>query len=140
MSDKASEEELAKSLHRLKKKTSWSWETMSREFQRAMDHRGPSNTTLYRYATGKVKRRNLVVERYVHEAVQKVTLQLVEDELERSEQQRKRVETKLEQREVRFHQLVENARVVIYRYAVFPTRRCEYVSPMSVCSLMSRSR
>ena len=103
---------------------------MSREFQRAMDHRGPSNTTLYRYATGKVKRRNLVVERYVHQAVQKVTLQLVEDELERSEQQRKRVETKLEQREVRFHQLVENARDVIYRYALFPTRRCEYVSPM----------
>jgi PAS domain S-box-containing protein len=94
-----------------------------------MGQTGPSNTTLFRYATGKAKRRNLVVERYVLEAVQKITLQLVEDDLERSETQRKQVETKLEQREVRFHQLVENARDVIYRYRFGTTPGCEYVSP-----------
>ena len=101
---------------------------MSREFQRVMGERGPSNTTLYRYATHKVKRRNLVVERYVREAVHKIMLQVVEDELKQSEKQRRDVETKLEQREVRFHQLVENARDVIYRFRVKPVLGCEYGS------------
>ena len=130
MSDEVSPKQLASSLNGLKQKTSWSWETMSREFQEVMGARGPSSTTLFRYATGKVKRGNLVVERYVRTAVQKITLQFVEDQLERSEQQRQHAEMKLEQREVRFHQLVENARDVIYRYRLRPARRCEYVSPM----------
>ena len=120
MSDEVSPKQLASSLNGLKKKTSWSWETMSREFQEVMGERGPSSTTLFRYATGKVKRGNLVVERYVRAAVQKITLQLVEDQLERSEKQRQHAEMKLEQREVRFHQLVENARDVIYRYRLRP--------------------
>ena len=76
-----------------------------------------------------MKRRNLVVERYVREAVHKIMLQVVEDELKQSEKQRRDVETKLEQQEVRFHQLVENARDVIYRFRVKPVLGCEYVSP-----------
>lgn len=103
---------------------------MSREFQQVMGERGPSSTTLFRYAKGKVKRRNLVVERYVRSAVEKIILQLVEVQLEQSEEKRQDAETKLEQREVRFHQLVENARDVIYRYRLRPARSCEYVSPM----------
>ena len=71
MSDEVSPQQLAQSLSELKKKTSWSWETMSREFQQVMGERGPSSTTLFRYAKGKVKRRNLVVERYVRSAVEK---------------------------------------------------------------------
>ncbi len=67
---------LSKQLFRLRAKTSWSWERMCREFHRAMAHEGPSHTTLCRYASGKVKRRNVVTEQYVREAIQKVTAEL----------------------------------------------------------------
>ena len=52
-------------LIRLKKKTHWSWEKMCREMHRVMGEEGPSHTTLFRYATGRVKRHNAVVERWV---------------------------------------------------------------------------
>ncbi len=67
---------LPKQLRRLKKKTSWSWERMCREFHRVMAHEGPSHTTLFRYAKGKGKRPHVVTERYVREAIQKVTAEL----------------------------------------------------------------
>ncbi len=67
---------LSKQLRRLKKKTSWSWEKMCREFHRVMAHEGPSHTTLYRYAKGKGKRPNVLVERYVRQAIHKVTVEL----------------------------------------------------------------
>jgi len=70
------EETLPKELLSLKEKTSWSWERMCREFHRVMGHEGPSHTTLFRYATGKVKRPNVVTEQYVREAIQKVTVEL----------------------------------------------------------------
>ena len=44
---------LTKELLNLKKKTSWSWERMCREFHRVMGHEGPTHTTLFRYATTK---------------------------------------------------------------------------------------
>ncbi len=70
------EEILSKQLLRLKKKTSWSWERMCREFHRVMGEEGPSLTTLFRYAIGDVKRPNVLVERYVQQAIHKVTVEL----------------------------------------------------------------
>ncbi len=70
------EEPVSKQLLSLRKKTSWSWERMCREFHRVMAHEGPSHATLFRYATGKVKRPNVVIERYVREAIHKITAEL----------------------------------------------------------------
>ncbi len=70
------EEPLSKQLLSLRKKTSWSWEKMCREFHRVMAHEGPSNTTHFRYASGRVRRPNVVTERYVREAIHKVTAEL----------------------------------------------------------------
>jgi len=71
------EKALSKQLLSLKKKTSWSWEKMCREFHRVMAHEeGPSHTTLFRYASGRVKRPNVVTEQYVRKAIQKVTVEL----------------------------------------------------------------
>jgi len=49
---------------------------MCREFHRVMAHEGPSHATLFRYATGKVKRPNVVIERYVREAIHKITVEV----------------------------------------------------------------
>ena len=70
------EKPLSKQLLSLKAKTSWSWEKMCREFHRVMGHEGPTHTTLFRYASGRVKRPNVVTERYVRSAIQKVTVEL----------------------------------------------------------------
>jgi len=70
------EETLPKQLLSLKAKTSWSWERMCREFHRVMAHEGPSHTTLDRYASGRVKRPNVVTEHYVREAIDKLTAEL----------------------------------------------------------------
>jgi len=70
------EEPLSKQLLSLKKKTSWSWERMPREFYRVMGYEGPSPTTLFRYASGKVKRPNVIAERYVQQAIDKVIAEL----------------------------------------------------------------
>ncbi len=76
MKKNKSGETLSKQLLSLKKQTSWSWERMCREFHRVMADEGPSHTTLFRYATGKVKRPNVIAERYVLKALQKVTAEL----------------------------------------------------------------
>ncbi len=70
------EKALPKKLLSLKKKTSWSWERMCREIHRVMGEEGPSHTTLFRYAKGKGKRSHAVTERYIREAIQKVTAEL----------------------------------------------------------------
>ncbi len=70
------EETLSKQLLRLKKKTSWSWERMCREIHRVMGEEGPSHTTLFRYASGRVKRPNVIAERYVRQAIDKLTAEL----------------------------------------------------------------
>ena len=69
------EKPLSKQLLHLKAKTSWSWERMCREFHRVMAHEGPSHTTLFRSASGKVKRPNVLVEQYVRQAIHKVTVE-----------------------------------------------------------------
>jgi len=70
------EQSLSKQLLRLKKKTSWSWERMCREIHRVMGEEGPSHTTLFRYASGRVKRPNVLVEHYVQQAIDKLTAEL----------------------------------------------------------------
>ncbi|MCZ6449552.1 MAG: hypothetical protein O6918_01600 [Deltaproteobacteria bacterium] len=70
------EKPLSKQLLNLKKKTSWSWERMCREMHRVMAHEGPSHTTLFRYASGKTKRPNVLVEHYVQQAIDKLTAEL----------------------------------------------------------------
>jgi len=74
------EQPLPKKLLSLKAKTSWSWERMCREFHRVMAHEGPSHTTLFRYASGKVKQPNVITERYVREAIRKITVELSQEE------------------------------------------------------------
>ena len=49
---------------------------MCREFHRVMAHEGPTHTTLFRYASGNVKRPNVLVARYVQQAIDKVTAEL----------------------------------------------------------------
>ena len=70
------EKPLSKQLLSLKKKTSWSWERLCYEFHRVMGHEGPTHTTLFRYATGQTKRPNVITERYVREAIHKLTVEL----------------------------------------------------------------
>jgi PAS domain S-box-containing protein len=125
-----SSEELTAELRSLKETTAWSWERLSREFQDVMGEAGPSMTTLYRYAKGNVKRRNVMMERYVQEAIQKVRVRLVETELGKSEEHRKHVEAKLKGMEERFRRLVENAQDIIYWYSLVAPRGIEYVSPV----------
>ncbi len=74
------EETLRKQLLSLKKQTSWSWERMCREFHRVMAHEGPTHTTLFRYASGRVKRPNVITARYVQQAIHKVTVELSQKE------------------------------------------------------------
>ncbi len=49
---------------------------MCREFHRVMGHEGPTHTTLFRYATKKVKQPNVVTERFVRQAIAKITTEL----------------------------------------------------------------
>jgi len=53
---------------------------MCREFHRVMAYEGPSHTTLFRYASGRVKRPNVLVEQYVQQAIEKVTVELSQKE------------------------------------------------------------
>jgi hypothetical protein len=41
-----------------------------------MGEEGPTHTTLFRYASGRVKRPHVVVERYVRKALEKLTVEL----------------------------------------------------------------
>ncbi len=70
------EKSLPKQLLSLKKKMSWSWERMCRELHRVMGEEGPSHTTLFRYASGRIKRPNVLVERYVQQAMDKLIAEL----------------------------------------------------------------
>jgi hypothetical protein len=67
---------LSRQLLSLKKKTAWSWERMCREMHRVMGEEGPSHTTLFRHASGRVKRPNVLVEHYVQQAIHKLTAEL----------------------------------------------------------------
>jgi len=49
---------------------------MCREFHRVMGEEGPAHTTLFRYASGKVKQPNVVTEQYVRKAIPKLTAEL----------------------------------------------------------------
>ena len=71
---------------------------MCRELHRVMGEEGPSHTTLFRYASGRVRRRNVLTERYVKEAIDRVTVELARNKLSESETQQKE--------EFRFSELV----------------------------------
>ncbi len=49
---------------------------MCREIHRVMGEEGPSHTTLFRYASGRVKRPNVVTAQYVRKAIHKLTAEL----------------------------------------------------------------
>ena len=78
--NKSGKESLPKQLLNLKAKTSWSWERLCREFHRVMGQEGPTHTTLFRYASGRVKRPNVITARYVLQAIEKVTAELSQKE------------------------------------------------------------
>jgi len=124
---KPREESVREQLLSLKKKTSWSWEKMCREFHRVMDQEGPSHTTLFRYAIGKVKRRHGLTERFVREAIQKVRAEFTEKA--RRERSGEDVDKEMSAAGTRVQHLVENARDLIYRYRLQPPPGYEYVSP-----------
>ncbi len=65
-------DELQKKLLALHKRKKWSWERMCREMHRVMGEEGPAHTTLFRYASGRVKRRNKLTERYISQALAKL--------------------------------------------------------------------
>jgi len=46
---------------------------MCREMHRVMGEEGPSHTTLFRHASGRVKRPHVLVERYLQQAIDKLT-------------------------------------------------------------------
>ncbi len=73
---KSNKQILSKQLLSLKKKTSWSWEKMCREFHRVMGEEGPTHTTLFRHASGKTKRPHVLVEHYLQQAIDKLTAEL----------------------------------------------------------------
>ncbi len=93
---------------------------MCQEFHRMMGGQGPSHTTLIRYAIGNVKRRNVVTEQYVREAVHKITREL-------SETQRKQLKKALSESEVRFRDLVEHNNDIVWE--VNQEGAYTYVSP-----------
>jgi len=49
---------------------------MCREMHRVMGEEGPTHTTLFRYASGRVKRPHVLVGRYVQQAIDKLTAEL----------------------------------------------------------------
>jgi len=60
---------LAQRLRGLKTRRKWSWERLCREMHRVMEEEGPSHTTLFRYASGRVKKPNVLVVRWVERAI-----------------------------------------------------------------------
>ncbi len=101
---------------------------MCREFHRVMEQEGPSHTTLFRYAIGKVRRRNVLTERYVKKAIDRVTVELIEEERSDNEARREPGEKEV-RTEIRFRELIENAKDMIYRYRRNPLG-CEYINPV----------
>jgi PAS domain S-box-containing protein len=79
-----------------------------------MGAQGPAHTTLIRYALENVKRRNVVTEQYVREAIDKVVVELVRKKLSQSETRRMRGKAKLRESEERYRTLAEAAEDAIF--------------------------
>ena len=92
---------------------------MCREFHRVMGQEGPSHTTLFRYAIGKVRRRNVLTDRYFKEAIDKVTVELMKQELSENGARQEPVKKEV-QAEIRFRELIENAKDLIFATGVIP--------------------
>lgn len=67
---------LKQKLLRLKKRTSWSWERMCREMHRVMAQEGPSHTTLFRYASDRIRRPNKLTEKYISDGADLLLVEL----------------------------------------------------------------
>ena len=93
---------------------------MCQEFRGVMGNEGPAHTTLLRYAIGNVKRRNVVTEQYVREAIHKITREL-------SETQRKQLKKELPESEERFRNLIEHNNDIVWE--VDQEGAYTYVSP-----------
>ena len=98
---------------------------MCQEFTRVMGAQGPSHTTLIRYAIGNVKRRNVVTERYVREAIHKITVEFSEKEL--SQTPHKQLKKALRESEERFRNLVEHTNDILWE--VNQEGAYTYISP-----------
>lgn len=61
---------LARQLRAFKRSHKWGWERLCREMHRVMETEGPSHTTLFRYARGRVSRPNVMVQEWVEEALE----------------------------------------------------------------------
>ncbi len=63
-------------LLRLKKRTGWSWERMCREMHRIQGEEGPSHTTLFRYASDRIRRPNKLTEKYISDGADRLLVEL----------------------------------------------------------------
>ena len=107
---------LATGLRHRREHRSWSLETISQELERAMGRTAPPQTSVFGYSTGEVARPNVLVERYIQEAINKRRLESVKEPPSQSQ--------------IHFSELVENARDLIFRYRLAHPRGFEYMSPV----------
>ena len=63
-------------LLRLKKRTGWRWERMCREMHRIQGEEGPSHTTLFRYASDRIRRPNKLTEKYISDGADRLLVEL----------------------------------------------------------------
>jgi len=64
--------QLGKLMVRLKNKRKWGWERLCREMHTVMGCEGPAHTTLYRYASGETNNPNVLILRWVEEALRRL--------------------------------------------------------------------
>jgi len=63
---------LARKLRGLQRREKWSWERMCREMHRVMENEGPAHTTLFRYATLRVRKPNVCTRHWIEKAVERL--------------------------------------------------------------------
>ncbi|MCZ6486305.1 MAG: PAS domain S-box protein [Acidobacteria bacterium] len=107
---------LATGLRHHREHRSWSWETISQELERAMGQTAPPPTSVFGYSTGEVERPNVLVERYIQEAINKRRIDSIQEPPSQSQ--------------IHFSELVENARDLIFRYRLAHPQGFEYMSPV----------
>ena len=72
---------IAEQLLRLKTKTGWTWARMTSELERVMGEPGFSASSVFRYAKGKSVPSSALYQRYLREAVRRLTLEPAHREL-----------------------------------------------------------
>ena len=112
---------LATGLRHRREHRSWSLETISQELERAMGQTAPPKTSVFGYSTGAVERPNVLVERYIQEAINRRRIESVKEPPSQSQ--------------IHFSELVENARDLIFRYRLAHPQGFEYMRSLafSIC-------